>query len=446
MTMFAQKLVILRIMGKASKKKPRKSDSTQNFQSRLEEDNNEDATQSQVDKSRSQSFYDDNESTEQPTTLETKVSDIIDRIAEKRTSVREAAERELVELFERESYSAMQNALSNQSETILTHLKRNIKKNLSATETQACLKLYAFVAVSMEIECDDGFYAESFEVVRGIMNDSSDVSQDDSIRTLSLLCLVCADSVAATGNLVAILTKMLSTDNSTPHLLIAVLESIGLLYTTDHTLSGERHRECLTALTPLLTHTDLEVKILAGEALTNIMEVCSQLPDSMSLFLKFQPSILSHTLLLVNLGRTTDSGLASSKRFQKRDRAIQKSSFREIHDSIEAFPTSPVFADYAVELGGVEVSILSWHLHKRLQFLRSIYGDGLTIQISSANNIVRSLLDLELQDSSVDHGGTTDDRQQDRQVMLELASGNKKDRHSTRRKYRADKQSLNFFS
>jgi hypothetical protein len=87
--------------------------------------------------------------------------------------------------------------------------------------------------------------------------------------------------------------------------------------------------------------------------------------------------------------------MESSKRTQKRDRAQQKSTFRDLLHSIKTFPAVDYFSAYPLTFQHDAASIDSWSMYKRLQILRLLYAEGLQVQIMAGNNVVRGMLEME---------------------------------------------------
>lgn len=93
---------------------------------------------------------------------------------------------------------------------------------------------------------------------------------------------------------------------------------------------------------------------------------------------------------LVNL----TTSLESAKRIQKKDRASQKSAFRDCLATIESFPQRVFTAGFELQFKGETIPVDSWQTLKRLQQLRLVLTDGLQTYVQQGHSVVREWLGL----------------------------------------------------
>ena len=139
---------------------------------------------------------------------------------------------------------------------------------------------------------------------------------------------------------------------------------------------------------------------------------------------------------LINLGTTE-----SARKVQKKDRATQKSAFRDILVTLEQFPESH-HADFGgsfeLQFRGDTLHVQSWSQLKCVQHLRTIFGEGLQSQVISGNAVVRELLGLSPMREL--HPSTGELTREEKRAMLEEQDFMKKARGQRIQKHRSDKR------
>ena len=152
--------------------------------------------------------------------------------------------------------------------------------------------------------------------------------------------------------------EILNDRESEVELLEAALNSYGLLFTrTDNAPEKEYFEEIMDKHMEFLEGDSIDVRIAAGENLALIMEATEVEYDSLGELLQV----------------TNDLFNQSSKYIAKKDKSAQKSSFRNILESIKG----GIVPETELKFGNQTVIFKGWEKLRQLEFLRRVIKEGL---------------------------------------------------------------------
>lgn len=128
----------------------------------------------------------------------------------------------------------------------------------------------------------------------------------------------------------------------------------------------------------LLQSTDVEMRIAAGETLAVIYEICRQVDESFEMEL--------HDLLIDQL---TQLATDSAKFRAKKDRRLQRSSFRDVLRSIESGESPEI----SVKFGRERLTLDTWCRKRQYDSLCTVLGSGMNLHLAE-NQLIRDIFTL----------------------------------------------------
>lgn len=128
----------------------------------------------------------------------------------------------------------------------------------------------------------------------------------------------------------------------------------------------------------LLQSSDVDMRIAAGETLAVIYEICREVDENFEMDL--------HESLIDQL---TELATDSAKFRAKKDRRIQRSSFRDVLRSIESGESPEI----CVKFGRERLTLDTWCRKRQYDSLCTILGSGMNLHLAE-NQLVRDIFTL----------------------------------------------------
>ncbi|CAH8475327.1 unnamed protein product [Schistosoma turkestanicum] len=323
-----------------------------------------------------------------------KVCSAIDLIEEKRTETRINALRSLIELF-RSHYFCLDGSW-NYTETLITSIENIFKKSKPQDQALAADLLTVF---SLQIDPHEVpiWFERFFPILEPIIRDPT---KSYKFRGSSAIALSVLQSLSGYCDFISPLDVIKSfefvfrgstskIDVKTSHseadisdLYVAALKAWTLIYTflSPHD-SGNVGKAVLPVLLSLLQCSNVDVRIIAGEASAVIYERIRNEVDD-----KFKGPYYSDLVRLLG-----ELATDSSKNRSKIDRKKQRHSFRELVEAV-------VHCDYpetSINFGVEVLTLSSCTGHFYYNFLCSVLGSGIRRHLRE-NPYIRNLFDLGL--------------------------------------------------
>lgn len=360
--------------------------------------------------------------------LEEKFDTAIEGLRNKDLKTREGALRTLQVLF---SQKYLPDAVANRSESLTELLIGCVKKG---NESEGKLATIVAVLFLTQIgEPDDEVYGKFRDAFLPIVRDDSQpaVLRTSCAQALGFICFVAGEEISATVDLMKALESVFaqsypSTDGNTTavtheqqELHTAALFSWTLLFST---MPNNYAHDLIRLYAPekipsLIESNDADLRNQAGETIAVLYEVAREVN---SVFAEPPES------LLVLLDKKANE---SVKYKGKKEKRLQRSTFREIYSSFED-GTAP---ELTIKFGREVLEITSWTGRFYYYGFSSLLGTGMNVHLKE-NGLLRSIFNLE--DVEVEEGQKAKGNRFERQMANKAAF---KSRTQALKKTRANK-------
>lgn len=300
---------------------------------------------------------------------------------------------------------------------ILTETLLNSLKKSSGLEGKLASIVTSLFFVQLG-ESNDEFYQRFRDVLLPTLRDSTKSSsiRANFAQTIGLICFISSEDINATFELMKIFESIFSksylSDDGTSPILVrseqelhaAALASWCLLFSTmPNNLAHELIRLFAPEKIPgLIESNDAELRNQAGETIAVLYEVAREIG---SVFADPPEN------LLVNLEKKSNE---SAKYKGKREKRLQRATFREIYNSFEE-GTSP---EFDIKFGRETLEICSWTSRLYYNSLGGLLGTGMNVHLKE-NGFVRSVFGLD--DREVEQEGPSRGNRFERQLANKTA-------------------------
>ncbi|KAH6567490.1 hypothetical protein BASA60_009020 [Batrachochytrium salamandrivorans] len=307
-------------------------------------------------------------------------------LEEKRTSVREIALHQIIK------------SLSNR------YMHDPVERNLSVwlDPVKRAVRREGFEGILANKGSLPQFHEEVVKILQDIILNGSSENKAYSIVTLAIITLIENEGDTATWEILDYLEDLFSIPDDDANMIHASLEAYGLLYTSTTTRpEQEGYNRILDAHLELLNSDDVDVRIAAGENIAIIIENRMMMTDEEDTP-KTEPYYESLNELLQQLRFLSQD---SQRHRAKKERTTQKSSFRDILQTVEK-NVAPVIK---LKIKQETIECDTWAKIKKLNSLRDAIGEGFTVHLGE-NQIVQDILHLSFDSASSSNITSTDRR------------------------------------
>ncbi|KAI8930233.1 interferon-related developmental regulator-domain-containing protein [Entophlyctis helioformis] len=306
-----------------------------------------------------------------------------DDLEEKRTSSREAALRQIFR------------SLSNRFLSILADSKfdswiESLRKSARKEPSEAILTNKVLSLLWITVGKRPSYYTEVAKLLEEGIRNSSGEHKASCIATLAIIAFIEEIDDADTWDLLNTFEEIFEAatagEDVEPEIVCRAIEAYGLLYATASTrYSQEGFNRILDTHKSLLESDDVDVRIAAGENIAIIIEDRDAMaeedePAETEPFYKD-----SHELIRQLAFLSQDS----NRHRAKKERATQKSAFRDILYTVEN--KSPPSVKLKVRHETVQCN--SWTKIRRLNAFRDVVGEGLTVHFLE-NPLLHSIFEV----------------------------------------------------
>ncbi|CAF1196495.1 unnamed protein product [Adineta ricciae] len=321
--------------------------------------------------------------------LDEKLDTSIEGLRNKDLRTRENSLRTLQTLLSQKYVSEL---VSNRIESLMEQLIACLRKgNESEGKLAATVSSLVFIQLG---EVDDELFLKFRDAILPTVRDESKLSSLRKHYTLALgvICFISSEEISSTVELMRILETIFSQsylyeDGTSPiinhdlqELHTAALTSWCLLASTlPNNLAHELIRIYLPEKIPgLLETNDGDLRNQAGETIAVLYEIAR---DIHSIFAEPSES------LLITLEKKANE---SAKYRGKKEKRLQRATFREIYNSFEE-GTSP---DFDIKFGRETLEITSWTSRFYYNMFSSILATGMNVHLKE-NGFLRSVFNLD---------------------------------------------------
>ena len=329
------------------------------------------------------------------------IGEQVDLLSEKRTPIREAALKNLVGVLGSKYSESLLEAVEKYQETQWMYLLRITKRRQSELEMEQAVRLmglYILLVSARPAAVDEDMYKQASEAIGQVLKSSN---QNDgnikchTVSTLSIAAVVGCGSSLPTLQLVGNLIHLLRQPSSSETVLEATLLALCFvwsMYPTCGLSTQEQSSQVVSAILTLLSNSNVNVRIAAGQTLVLMAELA--LSHSLS---TIKEQITDHVgEIKEKMAELSQLGQAQSvRKIAKKDRSSQKSAFRDLESALESFPERVQFDNYQVQFKQSFVEVEDWTTHCILQFLTAVLGDGVSVWVSSGHETLREWLGAE---------------------------------------------------
>ncbi|KAJ3324143.1 Interferon- developmental regulator 1 [Boothiomyces sp. JEL0866] len=314
-------------------------------------------------------------SVEEP--IDQQIETCIEELEEKRSSIREAA---LIRSIRNLSFKYIPDIIESKAESWTRALLRNTKRG----GTEGCLSARVVALITITI-ANCPFYDQAITILKeGIKNGKED-QQSLYLLVLAMITFVQDVDDHTRWQVLEFIHSIF--ENADKTVLKSALNAYGLVYS----VISERpdKEELLETHVDLLEHEDVDVRVASGENIALFIE---------DLSLHFMESDQDIDLFIENkyeLVRTLEELSKDSTKYQgKKNRAMQKSSFRDIVATVSD-GTSP---SVKLKFKNETLDFDSWKKIVQLNSYREIIGEGLNVHVHE-NPILHSQFDFTNSDA-----------------------------------------------
>ncbi|KAJ3040316.1 Interferon- developmental regulator 1 [Rhizophlyctis rosea] len=331
------------------------------------------------------------------TSLEDQFYATVDEVEEKRASIRENALRRLVKLL---SQKYLPDVLDLRIETVVDAMKRIIRREavegiLAARVLSLCWLTHG---------ANDDLYPGVARLLREVIKSGKAELRMACIDALAMISYMEGLDSTSTKELLQFFLGFV-TPSTTPGITKSALDAYGLIYaqTAPH-LTQESFNFVLDKHLGMLGSDDLDVRIAAGENIAVLFEEVSE-----------DVSYDKREELLRELGGLSAD---SDKSKAKKERAVQRSAFRDIFRTVEEGNVAP---NVNLKFKHESVDFDSWAKIKQLYALRTALADGMNVHFLE-NPLIQEIFDLSF-DSAYVPMTSTERRLQETYVGKAKAKG-----------------------
>eukprot|EP01006_Ploeotia_vitrea_P040745 TRINITY_DN66460_c6_g1_i1.p1 TRINITY_DN66460_c6_g1~~TRINITY_DN66460_c6_g1_i1.p1 ORF type:complete len:466 (+),score=265.03 TRINITY_DN66460_c6_g1_i1:119-1399(+) len=371
-----------------------------------------------------------------------KMTDLIEQIGEKRASTRVSA---LKAVTARLNGAFMYEYLLTRRETLSMHLMGSIRKGAGA-EVVLAARLLSIVVVTLG---EDGvaLHDEFAPVLRTLARNPAKppAARAAALQAVSTMCFASAHHDAEVADLIQLnrdvyTGKIKGSKKGGDELICQAIRSWAMLVSTmpDARIGGKFVDKNMGRLMELLDHDNVDVRIAAGEAIALLYEAFMNAEDvedeeedeeeeeeEEDDFDEDDKSDDEYSYennnddgfdiqeLTEKLEELSTDG---SKKRGKKDRKVQRASFRDILASVEdgTAPTETmIVCDEKVEFSG-------WRQILRLYSFRAVLGDGLLVHLGN-NPVLADAFGLDLSAFAASKQRTNADRREMKNEILRQA-------------------------
>ena len=243
------------------------------------------------------------------------------------------------------------------------------------------------------------YYSDVIKMLDKGIQDGSESLKASSVLALAVISFIEDPGHATIWEIMESIEDVLLTDEIDPLVSKSALEAFGLLYTaTAKKIGREDFNRIVDEHSALLESNDVDVRIAAGENLAIMFEDLdasqqsddpqpgASLQNTKALFCDAFDELVRQLAFLAK---------ESTKHRSKKDKAVQKSAFRDILDTIE----SSISPTIRLKIKQEVIACDSWAKIRRLNVFRDAIGEGMHVHFEH-NPVVQSIFQFSLQGSS----------------------------------------------
>lgn len=208
------------------------------------------------------------------------LEEVLDFLTDKKSSARESAWRILLQALSQKYSAELVDFMQPHAERVWDLCKRTLQRDVAADEGLSACRCLALLALAMDWTGAEETFKDIFPVLQRIIKNQmmQEALHVEAILVLGLLCrLMCSEE--RSRSFLFYFQEVFSQDQEPgAKVLVAALQSWSFLLAQDELLlqDGDQVSDVILSLVELLKHTDVDVRITAGEALALVAELCSQ--------------------------------------------------------------------------------------------------------------------------------------------------------------------------
>jgi len=283
--------------------------------------------------------------------------------------------------------------LADRRVTLLEAAKRGLKKGSVKERQQSAL---CISLLSITLGADNGeVYRDASPVFDEVISNNSlnDEARAAAFSALAMVAFISNNDEFATHKNLEQCSAIFSDSRSSAALLVATLKAWSLLATTVSAsyLHDDVIPVVLTRFVSLLQHDSVDVRLAAGEGIALIFEIARESEPDFDLhrFGEFTHVDIDNLLDALN-----ELSSDKSRQRAKKDKAKQKTGFREITSSVE----EGYYPSETLSFKHQKVEFDSWVKLTRLNALRDVLGEGLQVHFEN-NSVLQDIFGVRIDKS-----------------------------------------------